>query len=458
MPALGGPARRVAVAGNFPSWSPDGTEILFASGPWFGMKLYRINALGGDAREVPLQFSGGSNPAHLLYPRLSANGQWIVLSSAEDVFLVSAKGGMVTSIARGQAPDWGPESRSIVYSNGDAGNNHSLWQIGFDAVAGQTSGDARPVTVGRGADLRAAVARDGRRIAFAATATATQIEAVAFDEESGRLRGSPRLLTNTRDTIHFFDLSADGRTALFELRRGRATTIWRTDDRGALSQLASDSRYDHTNPLWSPDGRTIAFSRRPTQDLRAAFGLWSMAGDGGNPQPLVETLGLNGLFTWMPDGRGIVHVGPDRQLYLLDLATRTEKKLTNEPGVMPVVAISPDSNWVIYQRVAGATVDLHAVPAGGGAARVVIASAANDYHPSVSASGRWIYYLPDHQNLYRVPGPAQNWLQRAPERVTSYSLTPVSFIENPQLARDGATLAYSRGRITSDLWLATIER
>ena len=199
------------------------------------------------------------------------------------------------------------------------------------------------MTVGRGADLRAAVSRDGKRIAFAATETSTQIEAVGFDAEAGRTRGAPKLLTNTRDTIHFFDLSADGRTAIFELRRGRATTIWRTDDFGALSQLAEDSRYDHTNPLWSPDGRTIAFSRRPTQDLGAVFSLWSMAADGANPQPLVERLGLNGLFTWMPNGRGIVHVGPDRQLYLLDLATRTERKLTDEPGVMPVVAISPDS-------------------------------------------------------------------------------------------------------------------
>jgi Tol biopolymer transport system component len=173
---------------------------------------------------------------------------------------------------------------------------------------------------------------------------------------------------------------------------------------------------------------------------------------------LVEKLGLNGLFTWMPNGRSIVHVGPGRQLYLLDLATRTEKKLTNEPGVMPVVAISPDGAWVIYQCVVGATIDLHAVPAEGSPSRVVVASAANDYHPSVSASGRWIYYLPDHENLYRVPGPAQNWLPRAPERVTNYTLTPVSFIENPQLARDAAILAYSRGHITSDLWLATIER
>lgn len=458
MRALGGSARRVAVGGNFPSWSPDGTEVVFTSGPWFGGKLYRVSALGGEAREVSLQFSAGTSPSHLLYPRLSPDGQWIVMSSSTDVYVVSATGGSVTAIARGQAPVWGAEGRSILYSNGEAGTNQSLWRIAFDAATGKASGEASPVTVGRGADLQATAAKDGRRIAFAATATSTHIEALSFDAEAGRFRGSPKPLTNTRDEINFFDLSPDGRMALFELRRGQATTIWRTDGSGTLVQLASDSRYDHANPLWSPDGKTIAFSRRPVQDLLSGFSLWAMAADGANPQRLVDKLGLNGLFTWMPNGRGIVHVGPERQLYLLDLATRTERKLTNEPGVMPVVAISPDSKWVIYQRVAGATIDLHAVPAEGGTARIVVASAAQDYHPSVSASGRWVYYLPDHQNLYRVPGPAQNWLQQPPERITNFALTPISFIENPQLSRDGTTLAYSRGHITSDIWLATIDR
>jgi TolB protein len=140
-----------------------------------------------------------------------------------------------------------------------------------------------------------------------------------------------------------------------------------------------------------------------------------MASDGANPQRLVEKMGLNGLFTWMPDGRGIVHVGAERQLYLLDLATKTERKLTYEPGIMPVVTISPDGRWVIYQCVVSKTIDLHAVPTEGGEPRNVVASDAEDYHPSVSASGRWVYYLPDHKNIYRVPGPSQSW-RSAPRR------------------------------------------
>ena len=454
MPSLGGNARRITQSGNFPSWSPDGTELLFTSGPWFGPKLYRVSAAGGEPREIPLTFPGDT-PGHLLYPHFSSDGRWIVLSSPTDVFVVRAEGGAATAIARGQAPLWGVESRSIIYSNGEFGQNQSLWRVPFDVNTGAT-GTPHPLTQSRGSDRAATSSKDGTRIAFAAIETATYIESQPFDAESGLLSGKPSSLASSRNEISFFDVSREGRSALFEARRGPASSIWRAEGNRPLVLLMSNTEFEQSNPLWSPDGQQIAFSRRPIRDLRAPFSLWIMAADGANPQRLVERMGLNGLFTWMPDGRGIVHVGAGRQLYLLDLATKTERSLTDEPGVMPIVAISPDGQWVIYQRVNGASIDLHAVPTDGGKPRVVTASPAQDYHPSVSPSGRWVYYLPDHKNLYRLPGPAQNWRAAAPEKVTNFTLTPISYIENPQLSRDGRQLVYSRGRITSDVWLMTI--
>ena len=456
MPALGGNARRVATDGNFPSWSPDGGELIYSSGPWFGQRLYRVSASGGEPQEIPLVFGVGTAPNHLLYPRFSPDGKWIAFSSTSDVFVVGAAGGEPAAIARGQGPVWAADSRSIVYSNGEVGTNWSLWSVPFDLARGQTAGDPQALTIGRGADLQATLSRDGKRIAFAATTVATRLEARDFDAETGRLGGAPVRLTDTRDVINFFDVSYDGRAALFELQRGPASTIWRAEANRPMVQLVSDGRYDHASPLWSPDRKAVAFSRRPTQDPKAPFSLWTMSADGDAPRRVVDRLGLNGLFTWMPDGRGIVHVGSDRQLYLLDLASNTERKLTNEPGVMPIVTISPDGAWVIYQCVVGATVDLHAVPAAGGETRVVMASGANDYHPSLSPSGRWVYYLPNHTDLYRIPGPAQKWRPAAPEKITNLELTTIAFIENPQLSRDGRVLAYTRGNITSDIWLITI--
>jgi Tol biopolymer transport system component/predicted Ser/Thr protein kinase len=457
MPALGGNARRVAVSGNFPSWSPDGTELVFVSGPWFAPRLYRVSADGGERREVVLEFASSIRPGNLVYPRFSSDKRWIVFSSASDVYVVSANGGPVAAIARGQGAVWGPDSRSIIYSNGEAGTNRSLWSIAFDTAAGKAIGRQRPLTIGRGADLQPSISRDGQRIAFAATDVSTRIESQVFDADAGLLRGAPSALTDSRDQIYLFDLSSDGRSALFGLRRGPASTVWRAETDRPMVQLASDPQYDQSGPLWSPDGKTIAVSRRATQNPQAGVSLWTMASDGANPQRVLEKLGSE-LFTWTPDSRGIAYMRESRQLYLFDLASRSERRLADEPGVMPVIAMSPDGKWVVYQCVVGATVDLHAVSADGGTPRTVVASPAQDYHPLVSPSGRWVYYLPDHKNLYRVPGPAQNWRSAEPERITNFQATAISFIESPQLSRDGTRLAYSRGRVTSDIWLMTIPK
>ena len=154
MPSLGGNARRITQSGNFPSWSPDGTELLFTSGPWFGPKLYRVSAAGGEPREIPLTFPGDT-PGHLLYPHFSSDGRWIVLSSPTDVFVVRAEGGTTIAIARGQAPLWGVESRSIIYSNGEFGQNQSLWRVPFDVNTGAT-GTPHPLTQSRGSDRESA--------------------------------------------------------------------------------------------------------------------------------------------------------------------------------------------------------------------------------------------------------------------------------------------------------------
>src|SRR4030095_14931651 len=53
MPALGGSARRIAESGNFPSWSPDGSTIVYTRGTsWFQPKMRRVSAHAGRARGI----------------------------------------------------------------------------------------------------------------------------------------------------------------------------------------------------------------------------------------------------------------------------------------------------------------------------------------------------------------------------------------------------------------------
>ncbi len=73
----------------------------------------------------------------------------------------------------------------------------------------------------------------------------------------------------------------------------------------------------------------------------------------------------------------------------------------------------------------------------------------------ISPSGRWLYFQPDHRNLWRVPGPTQGWREAAPEKITSFPESGL-YLEEPQLTADGRRFIYARNTNTADLWLAEL--
>ena len=124
---------------------------------------------------------------------------------------------------------------------------------------------------------------------------------------------------------------------------------------------------------------------------------------------------------------------------------------------MQIIAVSPDGKWVVYQSTTSGNVDLRAVPMEGGPSRVVVATPHQDFHPIFSPSGKWLYFHLDHKNLWRVPGPAQGWRAAEPEKATQFPEQGMMFLEDFQFSRDGQRLAYSRGKITGNIWVMTRE-
>jgi Tol biopolymer transport system component len=92
------------------------------------------------------------------------------------------------------------------------------------------------------------------------------------------------------------------------------------------------------------------------------------------------------------------------------------------------------------------------VPVAGGPSRLVVSTPRQDYHPFFSPSGRWLYFQPDHKNLYRVPGPAQDWRKAEPVKITDFPESGL-FLEDPQISKDGKQLLFSRANLKANVWI-----
>jgi dipeptidyl aminopeptidase/acylaminoacyl peptidase len=88
--------------------------------------------------------------------------------------------------------------------------------------------------------------------------------------------------------------------------------VARSDGSGAL-QLTRGEK-SATAPDWSPDGRFLAFlsargEKRDGKDPKA--GLWRVAVDGGEAEPLTDEKGAISAFRWSPDGASIAFLMAD---------------------------------------------------------------------------------------------------------------------------------------------------
>jgi len=125
-----------------------------------------------------------------------------------------------------------------------------------------------------------------------------------------------------------------------------------------------------------------------------------------------------------------------------------------------MVGVSSDGKWIAFQSIAGITPTqgVHVVPIAVGESRIPFPSGPFASHPQFSPSGRWLYFQLLHKNLYRIPGPGQDWRQAELQKVTDFPEKAGLFLEDPQFSRDGKQLLYSRGTITGDIWILNLKK
>lgn len=186
--------------------------------------------------------------------------------------------------------------------------------------------------------------------------------------------GAAQQLSPSEAAVQEFDVSPDGRQIVYSSPNAQGgIDLWQMAGDGQNPQLlvnCADSLC--TEPKWSPDGRQIAFDRNSpglTPGSAAPTRVWLV--DAGNRQtkPLYDDPQIvSGNPHWSPDGRRLaVAGGEDYRIRVLDLTTRQELLLPSPAGD---ISWSPDGQQLFYrdtQRVEGnltATLQRADIPAG----------------------------------------------------------------------------------------------
>ena len=252
-----------------PQWSPDRSQIVFEGGPTGG-EIYVINADGTGLRNLTNTPTGvGPGRESETGPTWSPDGSTIAFmktTSLEpdgdeadtDVYTIRSDGTQLTQLtATGQeAPggglSWSPDGTRIAFTS-ERGTSSQIFVMGSDG-AGQTG-----ITI-TGSSFGPHWSPDGSRIAFLTQLAASpQVwtinpdgsHATQLTDEPGDHKADVRWSPDGSRIAYTFAYTPSG-TQL-------GSDIWTMNADGSGKLNVTNSREDNTSPVWSPDGRQIAF-------------------------------------------------------------------------------------------------------------------------------------------------------------------------------------------------------
>ena len=133
--------------------------------------------------------------------------------------------------------------------------------------------------------------------------------------------------------------------------RGAGASIYVMDDDGHNVQRLTD---DGWWPVWSPDGKQIAFWRKPpgAPDWPQKYAVYIINNDDSNLHRLTNENTKEGQPSWSPDGHHIAfssYRSGTSQIYRMNLATKEIRQLTHTDGLTVEPSWSPDGKYIAYR-------------------------------------------------------------------------------------------------------------
>ena len=328
-----------------PTWSFDGSQIIFVSGRLHHPSLFRLSIPGVTQPELlPI----GSRGAYLFDPALSSRGD---LAYAELIFDVNIWGFDLSGSEKRASPSaplisstfldhdcqFSPDGKKIAFGSYRSGNAE-IWVCDADGS------NPFQLTSFGGPDCSSPRwSPDNREIAFSLT-QAGQREIYVIDLAKGKTR---RLTINPADD-NAPSWSQDGRWIYFDSNRNGESRVWKMPAAGGEAvQVTSEGG---GSPTESPDGREVYFLRGD-EPYRS---LWKAPVDGGGKTIQVLDSVYAANYSVMKEG--IYFVAKSREasfaIHFLNFSSAKVSQLATIPKTAQWgFSVSPDEHRILYTQL-----------------------------------------------------------------------------------------------------------
>ena len=383
-------------------WTPDSRQVLFASnrGDDFMGKLYTISIDGGMERNA-----GSDMGVNACY---SPDGKKLAINRKGQVYwrkyyrgamntdvtvmdIAAKKFTDLTSDFDGidSWPMWSTDGFIYFVSDREGNGLTNIWRIP------EGGGKADRVTSFKAGDVRfPGMSADGKVIVFEHDFGVWKLDVASRKTAPIKLDIAAETQENLAEVRDFnsqaddYDVAPSGRRIVFSIH-GEIFTA--PTDEGDLRQI-TDSPARDKEPLYSPDGKFIAF----ISDRSGREELYLATSDGvGEPVKITEFDTLKFSFAWSPNSKEIAFTGSDNKLrkYSLD-SKQTIELSSSRYGNIGAPVWSPDGKWIAFSKPDYVrTSDVYLIPSGGGEERKVTFDSFNEGNPQFTHDGRKLLFV-----------------------------------------------------------------
>jgi Tol biopolymer transport system component len=422
---------------------------------------------------------------------ISPDGKLLAYASDEaggaDIFVIDARGGTPLRLTQGQgidrAPTWFPDGRAIAFHSLRNGQT-DIWKISH-------LGGSPTMLVPQGA--HPAISPDGTRIAYEVPGEEGEPRIAVADLDNPT---NATVLTGPDDGMwgHLDPAwSPDGTLICYS----DFENLWVVPTSGGKAHRITTGDGSDREPVWSSDGRHIYFSSY----REGTLAIWRMPSRGGDLERITlgsgperhPSLSRDGTrlaySTYVKDtdvvlmdlqtgaeatlpGTGInwgARISPDRS-WLVFISNRNYRssiyrqsisgvetlgsplRLNDEIASSSNPEISPDGNWVAYQRQLGKDRNIWVVESSGGMPRPVTVGEGVRIHPAWSPDGSRIAYLEETEGRSELK--VTSFREDGSQPVTVATAGNLMW---PVWSPDGSEIAYLKAVDGEwDIWISPV--